>query len=104
MSCSPTPSSPSALLRRRRERSRVSQLICATPPPPGTSVCPARLRCSAAAGDVRAYSSSKAAVVHASDAFSYVIGRSDEDLKTPFGIEILDKLTQTWVVPTVVGA
>lgn len=34
---------------------------------------------------------------------TYVIGRSDEDLKSPFGIKILDKLTQTWVVPTVLG-
>ncbi|CAM0949722.1 unnamed protein product [Alopecurus aequalis] len=34
---------------------------------------------------------------------TYVIGRSDEE-KSPFGIKILDKLTNTWVVPTVLGA
>jgi guanylate kinase len=35
---------------------------------------------------------------------TYVIGRSDDDSKSSFGIKILDKLTQTWVVPTVLGA
>ncbi|KAK1627808.1 hypothetical protein QYE76_002123 [Lolium multiflorum] len=35
---------------------------------------------------------------------TYVIGRSDEESKSHFDIKILDKLTQTWVVPTVLGA
>ncbi|KAG8048815.1 hypothetical protein GUJ93_ZPchr0009g595 [Zizania palustris] len=34
---------------------------------------------------------------------TYVISRSD-DLKSSISIKILDKLTQTWVVPTVLGA
>ncbi|KAI4992153.1 hypothetical protein ZWY2020_046645 [Hordeum vulgare] len=35
---------------------------------------------------------------------TYVIGRTDDDAKSSFGIKILDKLTQTWIVPTVLGA
>ncbi|XP_044387419.1 guanylate kinase 1 isoform X1 [Triticum aestivum] len=35
---------------------------------------------------------------------TYVIGRTDDDSKSSFGIKILDKLTQTWIVPTVLGA
>ncbi|RLM98416.1 guanylate kinase 1-like [Panicum miliaceum] len=34
---------------------------------------------------------------------TYVIGRSDDDSKSSIIIKILDKLTQTWVVPTVLG-
>jgi len=33
----------------------------------------------------------------------YVIGRSDDDSKSSIIVKILDKLTQTWVVPTVLG-
>ncbi|XP_062203588.1 guanylate kinase 1 [Phragmites australis] len=42
---------------------------------------------------------------HAVDAGdkTYVIGRSDDDSKSSIDIKILDKLTQTWVVPTVLG-
>jgi len=34
---------------------------------------------------------------------TYVIGRSDDDSKSSIIVKILDKLTQTWVVPTVLG-
>ncbi|KAL6622740.1 hypothetical protein ACP70R_032619 [Stipagrostis hirtigluma subsp. patula] len=35
---------------------------------------------------------------------TYVIGRSDDGSKPSISIKILNKLTQTWVVPTVLGA
>lgn len=47
--------------------------------------------------------SSKQSAVDIGDR-TYVIGRSDDNSKSSVVLKILDKLTQTWVVPTVLGA